>query len=180
MSEHDALRAGYFNSKAPHPIRHLLTFERILLWLDWMWTTLRWIGAGMIAAFVFTTTASVKPLRDAILALRSLSFWLVLVVGTTVASIFTSAVMRWLPMHGLWPEMVSLGVRLSIAVLFDGVVACLLLATLAVIGRRVDAAYIAAGGPSREPTTNCRRPIACHQGSHMSRRSKVRMFARNP
>jgi hypothetical protein len=146
LGDRDALRAGYFNSKAPHQLRHLLTFEHILLWLGWIWTTIKWIGAGFIAAFVFTVTASAKPLRAATLVLRSFSFWPVLVIGTIIASLVTRTLMRWLPMHGLWPEMFSLGVRLSIAVLFDGIVACWFLATLAVLMRRADAAYSTPAG----------------------------------
>lgn len=148
LGERDALRAGYFNSKAPHQLRHLLTFEHILLWLGWIWSTIKWIDIGLIAAFVFTVTASAKPLRVTTLVLRSFSFWLVLVIGTTLASLFTGALMRWLPLHGLWPEMFSLGVRLSIAILCDGIIACWLLATLAVLTRRANAAYATpAGGP---------------------------------
>jgi hypothetical protein len=150
FSVSDELRAGYLNSRAPHQLRHLLTFQHILLWLGWIWNTFQWIGAGFIAAFVFTVTASAKPLRASTLALRSLSFWVVLVAGTLVASLFTSTFMHWLPMHGLWLEMFSLGVRLSFAVVFDGTVACLFLAILAVFVRRSDAAYTAPSGTPEE------------------------------
>ena len=89
-----------------------------------------------------------RPLQAALVAVRSLSFWLTLFVGTIVATLFTGALMAWMPLHGLWAEMFSLGLRLIVAALFDGIIACWLLATLAVCVRRVDAAYATpAGGP---------------------------------
>ncbi len=142
------MRAGYLNSRAPHQLRNLLTFEHILLWLGWMGNTIQWIGAGFIAAFVYALTAGEHPLRTVVKTLRSSSFWFVLVVGTTAATLSTGALMSWLPLHGLWPEMFSLGLRLAVAALFDAIIACWLLATLSVCLRRAEASYAApAGGP---------------------------------
>jgi len=150
LSLPDELRAGLWNSRAPHRLRHLLTFQHILLWLGWMWSTIQWIGGGFIAAIVFTTAASASPLRAAAYALRSLSFWVVLLLGTTAAALSTGLLMAWLPVHGLWPEMFSLGLRLSVAVIFDGIVACLLLATLGVCVRRANPSYFASAGTPKD------------------------------
>jgi MFS family permease len=148
FSVSDELRAGYLNSRAPHQLRHLLTFQHILLWLGWIWNTIQWIGAGFIAVFIFAMTASARPLRAAFCTLRSVWFWLTLLLGTIVATLFSGALMAWLPLHGLWPEMFSLGVRLAIVVLFDGIVSCLFLATLASCARRADEGHaMSAGGP---------------------------------
>ncbi len=69
-------------------------------------------------------------------------------VGTIVATLITGALIAWLPLQGLWAEMFSLVLRLTVAVLFDGIIACWLLATLAVCVRRADAGYATAeGGP---------------------------------
>ena len=148
VSGHDPMRAGYLNSRAPHQLRNLLTFEHILLWLGWMWSTIKCLGAGLLATLIFPLVAGGRPLRAALVAVRSPSFWFTLFVGTTVATLFTGALMAWMPLHGLWAEMFSLGLRLTVAALFDGIIACWLLATLAVCVRRADAGYTTpAGGP---------------------------------
>jgi hypothetical protein len=148
LSSNDPLRAGYLNSKAPHQLRHLLTFEHILLWLGWMWSTIKWLGGGLLASIIVPLIAGRRPLQAAIIAVRSLSFWLTLFVGTIIATLITGALMAWMPLHGLWPEMFSLGLRLAVAIVFDGIIACWLLATLAVCVRRADAGYATPeGGP---------------------------------
>lgn len=148
LSANDPMRAGYLNSKAPHQLRHLLTFEHILLWLGWMWSTIKWLGAGLLASIIVPLVAGGHAIRAALVAVRSRSFWLTLFVGTIVATLITGALMAWLPLQGLWAEMFSLGLRLTLAALFDGIIACWLLATLAVCVRRSDAGYATpAGGP---------------------------------
>lgn len=148
VSSNDPLRAGYLNSKAPHQLRHLLTFEHILLWLGWMWSAIKWLGGGLLASVIVPLIAGRRPLQAAIIAARSLSFWLTLFVGTIVATLIAGALMAWMPLHGLWPEMFSLGLRLAVAIVFDGIIACWLLATLAVCVRRADAGYATPeGGP---------------------------------
>jgi hypothetical protein len=148
VSSNDPLRAGYLNSKAPHQLRHLLTFEHILLWLGWMWSTIKWLGGGLLASVIVPLIAGRRPLQAALVAVRSVSFWLSLFVGTIVATLITGALMAWMPLHGLWPEMFSLGLRLVVATVFDGIIACWLLATLAACVRRADAGYATpAGGP---------------------------------
>lgn len=148
VSSNDPLRAGYLNSKAPHQLRHLLTFEHILLWLGWMWSTIKWLGGGLLASIIVPLIAGRRPLQAALIAVRSVSFWLTLFVGTIVATLITGALMAWMPLHGLWPEMFSLGLRLGVATVFDGIIACWLLATLAACVRRADAGYATpAGGP---------------------------------
>jgi hypothetical protein len=148
VSSNDPLRAGYLNSKAPHQLRHLITFEHILLWLGWMWSAIKWLGAGLLASIIVPLVAGGHPIQAALVAVRSRSFWLTLLVGTIVATLITGALMAWLPLQGLWAEMFSLVLRLTVAVLFDGIIACWLLATLAVCVRRADAGYATPeGGP---------------------------------
>jgi len=146
VSNDDPLRAGYLNSKAPHQLRRLLTYEHILLWLGWMWTTLKWLGGGLLASIIVPLVASRRPLRAALIAVRSLSFWLTLLAGTMFATLMTGALMAWLPLRGLWAEIFSLVLRLAVVVLLDGMIACWLLATLAVCVRRADAGYATPAG----------------------------------
>jgi hypothetical protein len=148
VSSNDPMRAGYLNSRVPHQFRNLLAFEHILLWLGWMWSTIKWLGGGLLATLIFPLMAGGRPLRAGFITVRSPSFWFTLLVGTTVATLFTGTLMVWMPLYGLWAEMFSLGLRLTIAALSDGIVACILLATLAVCVRRADAAYATStGGP---------------------------------
>jgi len=145
---YDPMRAGYLNSRVPHQLRNLLSFEHILLWLGWMGSTVKWLGGGLLATLIFPLVAGGRPLRATLMIVRSPSFWFTLLVGTTVATLCTGALMAWMPLDGLWAEMLSLGLRLSVAALFDGIVACWLLATLAVCVRRADSGYATpAGGP---------------------------------
>jgi hypothetical protein len=159
----DPMRAGYLNSRLPRGLRYFFPFERILLFLEWMWSAVTWLGAGVLAAVVVVLTAPANPLRAAIQALKSASFWLVLLFGPTVAAICTNALMHWAPVHGLRREVISLSLRLPVAVLLDAVVTCCLLATLAVCVRRADAVYapegvVSGGGPDESQPRTAEAP----------------------
>ena len=132
----DSLRAGYLNSRFPHSLRNVFSYGHILLWLGWIWTALEWIGAGAIGIFVFTATASLQPRRALANALRSVTYWLALILGTAVAVMLTGPLMQWTPSRGLRVEMISLVLRLSTATAVDATVVCLLLAILAACVRR--------------------------------------------
>jgi hypothetical protein len=129
-NSNDNLWAGYLNSRLPHQLRNVFTYQHILLWLGWMWTALLWIGAGIVAAFVFAGTVSTRPSRAA--------YWCFVVLVATAASVFSGAVLGWTPGHGLRVEMMSLVVRLTTVVLVDAVVVCLGLAMLAAFARESD------------------------------------------
>lgn len=146
----DSLVAGYWNSRFPHQLRNIFSYNHIVLWLGWLWATLDWIAAGVIAAFVFADIASAKPLRAAVCALRSVGYWCVVVllaIGVTGA---TGALLNWTPGHGLRVEMLSLVLRLIAVVLLDGVLVSLLLAMLAWCVRRVDALHATPAGTPNE------------------------------
>jgi hypothetical protein len=146
----DALRAGYLNSRLPASVRYFFSYEHILLMIGWMWTAVEWIGAGVIAIVVFAGTASVQPLRAMLYASRSISYWIVLIVGSATATGITGALLGWTPGHGLRVEMISLVVRLAVATLVDAVLVCLVLAVLAECVRRVDAIYSTTAGTPDE------------------------------
>jgi hypothetical protein len=132
------LAAGYVNSRFPHQLRYIFTFEHILLWLGWFCTTLVWIGFGVIALLVFVATASVRPRRALLFALRSLTCWLGVVLGAIGAAVITDLLMQWTPGRGLRVEMLSLVLRLSFTVLLDATLVCFLLAMMAVFVRHAD------------------------------------------
>ena len=142
----DYLRAGYLNSRFPHSLRYFFTFAHLVLWLGWMWTALAWIGAGVIGLFVFVATAVDRPLRAMLGALRCLTYWIALALGAAIATVCTGSLMEWTPGHGLRVEMMSLVLRLGLAVLVDAIVVCLLLAILAACVRRTAALYSTPAG----------------------------------
>ena len=146
----DSLVAGYWNSRFPHQLRNVFSYNHIMRWLEWLWAALEWIGTGVIAAFVFAGIASATPMRAVVRALRSVGYWCVVVllaVGVTGA---TGALLNWTPGHGLRVEMLSLALRLIAVVLLDGVVVSLLLAMLAWCVRRVDALHATPAGTPDE------------------------------
>jgi hypothetical protein len=147
----DSLRAGYLNSRFPHSLRNLFSYGHILLWLGWMWTALEWVGAGVVGIFVFTATASLQPRRAQASALRSATYWLALIFGTTLAVMLTGSLMQWTPGHGLRVEMLSLLLRLSTVTFVDAAVVCLLLAVLAVCVRRSSSKEEVSGLPHSTP-----------------------------
>jgi hypothetical protein len=151
----DVLWAGYLNSRFPHQLRNSFSYVHILSWLRWMWAVLGWIGAGLVAIAVFAGTASVRPLRAAGCALRSITYWAALVAGTMAATAITGALVNWTPGHGLRVEMLSLVLRLAAAALIDAAVVCLLLAILAACMYQSDEA----GAPYSTPDLSQPRTV---------------------
>jgi hypothetical protein len=158
-NSNDALWAGYLNSRFPHQLRNVFSYQHILSWLRWMWTMLGWIGAGLVASGVFAGTASVRPLRAAGCALRSITYWAALLVGTMAATAITGALVNWTPGHGLRVEMLSLVLRLAAAALVDAAVACLVLAILAACVHRSDEAGAPYSTPAGTPVASQPRTV---------------------
>jgi hypothetical protein len=135
----DLLRAGYWNSRFPHGMRGFFSFPHILLWLGWFWSALSWIGAGILAIFVFDLTAGEHPWRAIFRTLRSLAYWIVLLLGAPTAVLLTGVMVDWTPGHGLKTEMLSLVLRLVVAAAIDAVIVSYLLSLLAELLRISDA-----------------------------------------
>jgi hypothetical protein len=144
LRTNDSVRAGYYNSRFPASMRNLFSYVHIYQWLEWLWTTLAWIGAGILALFVVSTSASIQPLRAISCALRSLTYWIVVVLGGIAAILITNALVDWVPGKSLRVELLSLVLRLTLATLVDATIVCLILAVLAVCVRETD--YIAPAG----------------------------------
>ena len=142
----DSLRADYWNSRFPHQLRNLFSYAHILLWLGWAWTTLAWIGAGVIAPFAFAGTASVRPVRAILAAACSVGYWITVALGAFVATASTSSIIGWTPGHGLRVELISLVLRLSLAAFIAAIAVCFLLTILAACVRQSDALYAAPAG----------------------------------
>jgi len=150
LSHHgdDSLRAGYINSKTPHLLRYIFTYEHLVLFQRWFWDAIAWIGTGILAALLLPLITGGNPLRAASCALRSLSFWITLIAGALLASFLTGVLLQWTPGLGLSIETASLIFRLALTALIDASVACLFLAILAACVRRANAqAATPAGTP---------------------------------
>lgn len=138
--------AGYLNSRFPHGLRPLFSYAHIVLWLGWLETLATWIGIGVLALGAFAFAASMRPVPVIFCAFRSLSFWLVVVVGGTGASLLTGSILQWVPGQTLRVEMVSLVVRLLAVVAIDTAVVCMFLLIVAACVRQSGAAYAAVAG----------------------------------
>lgn len=151
----DPLHAAYFNSRLPHAMRSLFSYESILLWLGWITLALVWIGAGTLAAFFIAAIPSRKPLRAAFLVLRSPGYWLTLMLGSAVSTFVTRLLLHWTPGHGLRLEMLSVALRLGLILVTDVVVVCMLLSILTVAARVSNSETITPAGipPARKPLT---------------------------
>ena len=147
----DQLWAGYLNSRFPHPWRNFFSFEHILLWLEWIWTLLGWIGSGFIAVLVFAGTASPRPLRAMVYTLCSITYWVAALIGAVAATEITGLLVNWTPGHGLRAEMASLALRLAASIFIDAAVVCLLLAILAVCVRQTEEADAPHSTPAGTP-----------------------------
>jgi hypothetical protein len=138
--------AGYLNSRFPHGLRNFFSYPHIVLWLGWLETFATLIGGGILALVAVSVIASARPIRAIATALRSLSYWLVVIVGVTSAWVFTSSILQWVPGHTLRVEMISLFLRLLAVIVVDGAVACLVTLILAVCVRQTDAVYTTSAG----------------------------------
>lgn len=128
----NALRAGYENSRFSHSLRNVFSYRHIYLWLGWSDSILQWVGSGVILLFAFCAVAATRPFSAISRVLRTLSYWIALLVGVFLATAITNSLVNWTPGHGLRIELLSLILRLSLAVFVVAVIVSFLLAILAV------------------------------------------------
>ncbi|WP_263410080.1 hypothetical protein [Terriglobus tenax] len=129
LHSNDFQRASYLNSQTPRSLRYFFTFDRIYKMLDWLWSTLSWIIVSVLTVFSFAVILG--RVRGALRSLFSLTWWVVFLALTWLASAVTGWILGWVPGRGLKVEALSLVARLLFVVLFDGLVASFLLALLA-------------------------------------------------
>jgi hypothetical protein len=134
----DSLWAGYLNSRLPHGLRNLFSYPHISECLVWLWALLRWVGYGVIAAFVAASVVGLSLPSAAKNALRSVAYWSVLLAGSALLDMGNGWLANWTPGHGLAVETVSLVLRMSALVVVDGVIVSTILAVLVASIRRYD------------------------------------------
>lgn len=155
----DGLRAGYINSKLPHALRYFFTYERLALWFRWMWNALAWIGAGVLAVFVFAFTSGSRPMSTVARALRSLTYWVVLVGGTLIVNFIAGALTQWTPGLGLGVELFSLIARFGISALLAVGLAVYLLAILAACAQEIGGDAVQPPAPAGTPEVSQLRTV---------------------
>ena len=143
LSVHDVLRAGYLNSRFPHAYRNFFSYPHLLAWFGWLWSTLRWLGAGLLLAFAVAGLQTPRFLRAGLRTFFSASYWVVLFSVAVLTNFVTSVLLSWTPGQGLYAEMVSLGLRLVAIAIIDLFLGCYLLTTASAVveyaGERYDA-----------------------------------------
>ncbi len=146
LQAHDALRAGYLNSRFPHDLRNLFSYEHILRSFVWLAVSLRWIGAGIITMICFGAVTRQRMIDSVRRGLRSSAFWLALLLAGVLSVSCTSFLLHWTPGHGLRVEVLSLVVRLVLVLVVDAVLAVFLLTILAGCMCETNATYVAPAG----------------------------------
>jgi hypothetical protein len=146
LSGNDSTLAGYWNSRFPASMRNVFSYAHIYRGLEWMWSALSWIGAGVAVVFAVGMTVSEHPRKAIRSTLLSFTFWITLVCVSLCASFLTGVVMQWTPGRGLAIEMISLIVRLSGVVIVDAIFAVGVLAVIAVCIQRSESIYATPAG----------------------------------
>jgi hypothetical protein len=149
------LLAGYLNSRFPASLRNTFSYAHLYQGMEWIASLLRWIGAGVLAAVVYSAAASTRPRSAARRILMSATYWAALVAGCLVASTLSSRLMDWTPGHSLSFEMLSLIFRLGLVTVVDTVIVLFVLAVISACIQRDDLPYETPGGgpESNQPLT---------------------------
>ncbi len=131
LSINDGLRAGYVNSRLPPKMRMFFSYEHLLTCFGWIWSGLRWIVVCLLAAAAFAFVTSPRPLWSFAAMLRTRRYWLCLLLLVVAGAGVSGALLAWTPGHNLRIQVVSLLLRLPIAIGVDAVAVALLLQAMA-------------------------------------------------
>jgi hypothetical protein len=138
--------AGYANSRFPHSLRNIFTFENLFRWLGWMWLALKWLGAGILLAIAVPFAQASRPVRAGLRVLFSLSYWMTLAVSAIIVTSITRGMIGWTPGHGLRVEAISLVLRLCTVAIVDAALVCSVLAVITAVVARLDGRQAIPGG----------------------------------
>jgi hypothetical protein len=154
LQDGDQIRAGYLNSRLPHSLRTLFSYEHILIAFHWMEHVLEWLGIGAIVTFAFALLAAPQPLRSTRQTLRSLTFWVLFLAASLGFLLITASLTEWTPGHGLRVELLSVALRLTTAILIDTCIVCYVLALLTVAVQKSTYATPAGAPVASQPRTD--------------------------
>jgi hypothetical protein len=125
--------AGYANSRFPHSLRNVFSFQNLLRWLGWTWLALKWLGAGILLAIAVPLAQASRPVRAGLRVFFSLSYWMTLAVSAIIATLITQGMIEWTPGHGLRVEAISLVLRLGVVAIVDAALVCFVLAVITAV-----------------------------------------------
>jgi hypothetical protein len=130
---HEALYAGYWNSKFSAGQRSFFTFERLVSWQDHIYDLLQWLLVALLlpVAFVGGTAGLRGSLASIGNIYRHLLYWLVVVLFGFAGSYVSSLLVGWTPSHGTAIEILSVVLRLGAAYTLDILLWCFVLALMA-------------------------------------------------
>lgn len=129
---HEALFAGYWNSKSPPWVRYHLGYSSLVAWQERIYDCVQWLLAGLLLPLAVETCAcGVASFRRATRVYRHLLYWLCVLVCGLGGSAITWALADWTPAAGLVGQTFSIVARLGIAYTVDILLWCFLLALVA-------------------------------------------------
>jgi hypothetical protein len=134
LVEHGALYAGYWTSRLPHGTRSLRTYEHLLLFQDSLYFSLRLIMTGLLLPVAVAAGAGLLPLsvKRIFHVWTRWWYWVTALLCGWLAFAISSKLMDWTPGHKLAGEILSLLIRLGFAFTLDVLLACFVLAVIAV------------------------------------------------
>jgi hypothetical protein len=147
LSAYDFTRAaGYANSRFPHSLRNLFSFENLLRWLGWIWLALKWLGAGLLLAIAVPFSQASRPVLAGLRVVFSFSYWMILALTAIIVTSITQGLVEWTPGHGLRVEAISLVLRLGTVAIIDVALICFVLAAITAIVVRLEGRHEIPGG----------------------------------
>lgn len=131
--EHEALYAGYWNSKLSPGMRTVFTYMRLVELQDRFYDFVEFVIAGLlIPVAVEGMAAGVGELRRVFSVYRRWRYWVVAAVAGAGATTISALLAGWTPGHSVTGEVLSVVVRMGVAYTVVVVLWCLV---VAVVGR---------------------------------------------
>lgn len=131
---HEALYAGYWNSKFSAHQRAFFTFERLVEWQDNFYDLMQWLLAALLLPIAFVGAATgLRGIGASIGRIyRHVLYWLAVVISGFLGVWITSLLAGWTPGHGTTIEILSVLLRIGAAYTVDILLWCFVLALMAV------------------------------------------------
>jgi hypothetical protein len=136
LVEHRELYAGYWTSRLPHGLRGLRTHEHWMVLQNWIYFSLRLIVTGLLLPVAVVAVASRLHARQIFGMWSRWWYWVTVLACGWIAFAVSSKILNWFPGRGLKGEMFSLLARLGFVFTLDVLLACFVLAVIAVGLRR--------------------------------------------
>lgn len=131
---HEAVFAGYWNSRSPAWLRAYLGYSSLVAWQERIYDGIQWILAGLLLPLAMETAACGSRsgwFRRAAGPYRRWLYWVCVLLFGWAASTLTWALASWTPEAGLVEQSFSVLTRLAVAYTADMLLWCFLLSLAA-------------------------------------------------